>query len=213
MLARGEDLGDRPAPAVGGQWILVLSPPREQPSTSRPGPVSPGSPLRPAGSCHSVPPPVTGSAGRHAGPGRVLVRAYHGGIGAEDPVLPSASPDPACSRGRISSPATSRPATRGDAGFRWSSTPYSPRQVTPRAAGPGPEEDASDHHPVITPSGPPPRIIGSCRCHSSSIRSCRLRRSSTRHDLYQARPKTLGHTLTPIANCLAGRLPHAILEW
>ena len=70
------------------------------------------------------------------------------------------------------------------------------RQVPPRAAGPGPEQDPVDHHPVIVPPAPLPAhragIIGSSRCHSSSVRSCRFRRSSTRTDLHQADPKIYG---------------------
>jgi hypothetical protein len=34
------------------------------------------------------------------------------------------------------------------------------RQVTPRANGPGPEEDLVDHHPVIGPPAAPRRIGG-----------------------------------------------------
>ncbi len=37
VLARGQDLGDRAAPAVGGLVDLGAQPPRERPSASRPG--------------------------------------------------------------------------------------------------------------------------------------------------------------------------------
>jgi len=38
-----------------------------------------------------------------------------------------------------------------------------------------------------------PRAAGrSSRCHSSSVRSCRFRRSATRHDLHQPEPKIYG---------------------
>ena len=51
----------------------------------------------------------------------------------------------------------SRPATSGDAGYRRSSYPVLTRQVSPRAAGPGPEQDPVDHHPAIIPPVPPAR--------------------------------------------------------
>ena len=45
--------------------------------------------------------------------------------------------------------------------------------------------------PAVVPRAPPPRI-GSSRCHSSSVGSCRFRRSSTRPDLHQPRTKIYG---------------------
>jgi hypothetical protein len=95
------------------RWILVLSPPRERPSASRPG--------RAAGFLSFDGAPRGQLRGqRVAGPGGVLVRPHHGGIGADRPVLPlgfiAPSPQPA-----QDSP-TSRPATSGDAGYRRSSS-------------------------------------------------------------------------------------------
>jgi hypothetical protein len=54
----------------------------------------------------------------------------------------------------------SRHRTSGDAGYRRSSYPEPRRQIPPRAAGPGPEEDPVDHHPVIGPVATARRIGG-----------------------------------------------------
>src|SRR6516165_3887817 len=73
------------------RWILVLSPPRERPSASRPGRAGEFLSFATA-PCEQVRGPSA------AGAGGVLVRADHGGIGAKRPVLPlgliAAGPQP-----------------------------------------------------------------------------------------------------------------------
>src|SRR5690348_3558117 len=89
----------------------------------------------------------------------MLVRADHGGVGAERPVLAigpiAAGPQPAqdLPPGPITGPAA-MPVIDG------LPVPEPLRQVPPRAAGPGPEEDPVDHHPVIQPPATSRRIGG-----------------------------------------------------
>ena len=99
------------------RWILVLSPLRERPSPSRPS--------RAAGFLSFTAAPRDQVRGQ--GPARaggMLVRADHGGIGAEPPALPLGLI--AAAAARPGSPATSRHPTSGDAGYRRSSSSRTP---------------------------------------------------------------------------------------
>jgi hypothetical protein len=111
------------------RWILVLSPPRERPSASRPG--------RAAGFLSFGAAPCEQVRGQGAaGPGGVLVRADHGGIGTDRPVLPlgliTAGPQPV--QDLLLGPV---PRTSGDAGYRWSSSSRIPRERPARGTRSG----------------------------------------------------------------------------
>jgi hypothetical protein len=133
------------------RWILVVSPPRERPRASRPG--------RPAGGFLSYgrAPPGQFRGPGAPGPGRVRVRADHGGIRAHRPVRavglvapgPQDVPDPR--PGPIQRPAAMPPIDGAP-------VPEPRGQVPPRAPGPGPEQDPLDHHPVVIPAMPLPRM-------------------------------------------------------
>jgi hypothetical protein len=168
----------------------VLSPPRERPSPSRPA----GLP----DSCHSPPPPVTRSAGR--GPpraGGMLVRADHGGIGADRPVLAlgliAAGPQPV--QDLPPGPVT-RPAAIPDIDSL--PVPEPLRQVTLRQPIRVRKKIPLIHHPVIAHRPPRGGSAGRntrSRSHSSSVRSWRFSRSST-VPIYASRAsRSTGHAL------------------
>src|SRR6266487_6166742 len=96
--------------------------------------------------------PGEAAGGGAAGPGRMLMSAGHGRVGADRPALAlgliTAGPQPVQDLlpGAVQRP-VAVPVIDG------LPVPELPRQVTPRAARPGAEQDAVDHHPVI---GPPP---------------------------------------------------------
>ena len=131
------------------RWILVVRPPRERPSASRPG-----------GFLSFATAPC-GQFGRQhaAGAGGVLVRAHHGGVRAEGPVFPLGLIAPGPQRiqdlfpGPIQRPAAMPPIDALP-------VPEPRRQVTPRAAGPGTEQDPINHHAVIVPPVPLSRMRG-----------------------------------------------------
>ena len=126
------------------------SPPRERPSASRAdradGFLSFGS-----APCDQL------SGQLMPGAGGMLVRADHGGIGADrplwslGPIAPYPQPVQDLPPGPVQGPAA-MPVISG------LPVPVLTRQITP--AGTGPEQDPVDHHPVIGPPPAPPRIGG-----------------------------------------------------
>jgi hypothetical protein len=133
------------------RWILVDSPPRERPSASRPAGAAGGFLLfasAPRGQFRRQ-----GAAGACG----VLVGAHHRGIGAHRPVpafgLITASPQhlPGLRPGAVIRPAAMPLIHRQP-------VPVALRQVPPRAARPGPEQDPVDRAPVISPPASAPRV-------------------------------------------------------
>jgi len=133
------------------RWILVVSPPRERPRASRPGPPASG-----FLSFGGAPPGQFRGPGA-AGAGRVLMRAHDGGIGAHRPVRAFGliAPGPQSVQdlrpGPVQRPAAMPPIDSAP-------VPKLRRQVPPRAPRPGPEQDPLDHHPVVIPAMPLPRM-------------------------------------------------------
>src|SRR6266516_5025230 len=130
--------------------MLVVSPPRERPRASPPAP--------PAGFLSFGPAPPGQFRGQRPARARgVLVRAHHGGIRAHRPVLalgliatgPQRVQD--LRPGPVQRPAAMPPIDGAP-------VPELARQVPPRAPGPGPEQDAPAHRPVVIPAMPLPRM-------------------------------------------------------
>jgi hypothetical protein len=134
---------------------LVLSPPRERPSASRPGR---GGGLSSFGG--ALGDQLRGQ--RVPGPGGVLVRPDDGGVRAEGPVLPFGFIAPGLQPAQDLLPGpVQRPAAMPV--IDGLPVPVLRGQVPPRAAGPRPEQDPVDHHLVITPPAPLPGISGHYR--------------------------------------------------
>ena len=133
------------------RWILVLRPPRDRPSASRRA--------RPGGFLSFRDAPCDQFGGQFVpGSGRVLVRADHGGIGAEGPVrafgLVAPGPEPSGSSAR------SRPVTSGDAGYRRSSSARTPRAGHATGSRSGSGTRSRSPHAGDRTTGAPPRIGG-----------------------------------------------------
>ena len=134
------------------RWILVDSPPRDRPSASRTARATRFL------SFGSAPRDQLGGQ-RVPGPGGVLMHADHRGIGAEGPprplglITPGPQPVQDLLPGPVQRPAA-MPVIHG------LPVPVPPGQIPPRAAGPGPEQDPVDHHPVIIPPVALPGITG-----------------------------------------------------
>jgi hypothetical protein len=141
------------------RWILVVRPPRDRPSASRPPPGLAGFAPAACGflSFGPAPPGQLRRPGT-AGTSRVLVGADHGGVRADRPVPPLSlvAPGPQHVQdprpGPIQRPAAMPPVDAAP-------VPEPRRQVTPRAAGPGAEQDAVHHHAVIVPAVSLPRML------------------------------------------------------
>jgi hypothetical protein len=129
----------------------VLRPPRERPSPSRPAFLPPGF------LSFADAPRGQVSGGDPAGASGVLVRADHSGVRADRPLLPftliTAGPQRIQDLfpGAIARPAA-MPLIDGQP------VPVIRRQIPPRAAGPGTEQDPVDRPPVICPPATPARV-------------------------------------------------------
>jgi hypothetical protein len=122
-----------------GRWILVVSPPRDRPIPSRPDFVS----------FARAPRAIISSRGT-AGAGRMLMSTGDGGVRADRPVpaLGLIAPGPQPVQDLLPGPVQGPAAMPVIDGLP---VPEALRQIPPRAARPGPEEDPVDHRPVISP--------------------------------------------------------------
>ena len=161
-------------PESASRWILVVSPPLDRPSASRflsfasAPDAGRGAQRRPR-QPHRV-----NIARRPApSPGRVLVRPHHRGIHRDRPrltlrlIAPRAQPVQDLLPGPIARPAP-MPVIDG------LPVPEPLRQIPPRAARPGPEQDPINHQPVIIPPVPLPRMSRHQRLQPRPLRITKL---------------------------------------
>jgi hypothetical protein len=165
--------------------ILVPSPPREQPSASRPA-------WPPGRFLSSGPAPPGQFRGQRPARARgVLAPAHHGATRAHRPALapglltPSPQPIQDLRPGPTQRPAA-MPPTDG------APVPEPLRQAPPPAPGPGTEKDPINHRTVIVPRCPCHGCAGNngaSHTHPSPDKSWRFSRSPTRNDLHQPHAK------------------------
>ncbi len=172
VLIEAEEAADQRQRRSALRWILVLSPPRERPGASRPGPACRFLSFA-AAPCEQI-------CGQGvAGAGGLLVRAAHVESALTVQSSPSAPSQSARSRSRISYqvPSPDQLRCRLQTVFQFPNPSGGSRHGHP---GPGREEDPVDHHPVIRPPAARPaadRRAGSLGNGASQHRAYR----STQH--------------------------------
>ena len=208
----------------------MVSPPRERPSASWSRPGLPGFVPAAGGflSFGGAPRAGRGAQPGHRQPGRVdvfgrvaagsgvLAGAHHRRIRRHRPrlALRLITPSPQPIQDRFPRPIP-RPAAMPV--IHRLPVPVLARQVLPRAPSPGPDET-----PLITvrwsfhrcPCRGCGGSSGTRRSHSSSVRSCRFRRSSTRLDLHEPEPKIYRTRPSPLGQEEGpNQIKCAVLAW
>jgi len=171
-------------PESASRWTLVVSPPRDRPSASRsfglPGFVPAGGGSLSFGSApcadrgaqhgHRQPPRVDVRRRGVPRPGRVLVRPDDRRIRRHRPRPPLRliAPGPQRIQDHLPRPV---PGPAAMPVVHRLPVPEPLRQVPPRAPRPGPVEDPVDHHPVVIPPVPLPRMSGQQRRQQRPLRT------------------------------------------